>query len=462
MRIAQTKTSTEDGMSLTWSQPLSAQPDASSHEFLAFKYFQYSCGAIVQNEFKYRPLFEYILQAAQVEPSVWHATVALGCLQRPDNAPNASDGPAFGFRQYGKAVKILNHSLTIPTNMKSEVVLATSLLFATFEVLHKDFMKGSQHINASLNYMCHLVQAGAAHDDNVFAALVDVFARLAISASIFRGQRSKLSTDPFIWLTTHLNGTDEFSMAVAGYGVLFCLSAMRFLEQAENQETSNEHIQGVGPNHLLILRNELLDSIQFWQVSMKQLEASQINISIRHRALLLKIYMAYCKISVSALRMGSTEPSELRYDRHILDFRQLLASCRDFMERGDLEFYEQGGLRYPSFTIHIGIIHILWYISIKCRDPHIRRGAVKLLNHCHHGEGDTFDGVMISGYADMVIKLEEGPESTTTAQDVPVERRISKPYFNVVRDDHVLHCEKGDFRLGDEWTKQQPICVFSV
>ena len=413
----------------------------------------------MQNEFKYRPLFEYILQAAQAEPSVWHATVALGSLQRPENAPNACDSPAFGFIQYGKAVKILNRSLTTPASVRSEVVLATSLLFATFEVLHKDFMKGSQHINASLNYMCHLVQAGGAHDGVVFAALVDVFARLTISASIFRGQRSDLSTDPFTWLTTHLTRSKGFSMAVAGYGVLFCLSAMRFLEQMESQERPNDRIQ---PNPLLELRNELLDSIEFWQYSMKRLEVSLMDESTRHRALLLKIYMEYCKISVSSSRIGSTETSELRYDTHILHFGRLLASCREFMERGDLEAYEQGGLRYPSFTIHIGIIHILWYISIKCRDPHIRRDAVRLLNHCHHGEGDTFDGVMISGYADMVIKLEEGSESAASAEDVSVERRLSRPYFNVVRDDHVLHCEKGDFRLGDEWTKRQPICVFSV
>ena len=62
----------------------------------------------------------------------------------------------------------------------------------------------------------------------------------------------------------------------------------------------------------------------------------------------------------------------------------------------------------------------------------------------------------------VVIRLEEGPHGAKCAKDVPVERRIAKPRFNVIRDDHILHCEKGDFRLGEEWTKWQPICVFST
>lgn len=456
LRIAQTSTRTTGGLSLTWSRPLSAQPDAAGFEKLAFKYFQYSCGAIVQNEFRYRPLFEYILQAAQVEPSIWHATVALGSLQKPENAPIAGNGTAFGFSQYGRAIQILNGNVATSTRMNSEIVLATSLLFATFEVLHKEFSKGSQHINGSLNYLCDLVQTGRLQGGIVFSAFVDVFARLAISASIFGGQQTRLIMDPFAWLSAHTLDEKQFSMDLAGHVVLFCLAAMRFLEDSLRPASD------VKRTHLLGLRSELLDSIGLWEFSMKQLEGGNLNVSLRHRALLLKIYMTYCKISVSAMLIGTVDPSELRYDEHILKFRKLLDSCKNFMEWDDLEAQEQGGLRYPSFTIHIGIIHILWYVSIKCRDPQIRRQAVKLLNHCHHGEGDTFDGVMIAGYAEMVIRLEEGPEMAATAQDVPAERRISTPYFNVARDDHVLHCEKGDFRLSEEWSKWQPICVFSV
>ena len=188
---------------------------------------------------------------------------------------------------------------------------------------------------------------------------------------------------------------------------------------------------------------------------MQRLESSLSHQILRQRAMLLKIYLSYCQISVSALSFRDDEITELRYDSYFLEFKELLALCKTFMDCGDLETHEEGGLRYPSFTIHIGIIHILWYVCIKCRDPKTRREAVQLLNHCHHGEGDTFDGVMIAGYADIVIKLEEGVEMPSAAEDVPEERRISRPYFNIMRDDHVLHCEKGDFRLGEKWNRWQ-------
>lgn len=449
-------------MSLTWSQPLAAVPDASINESLAFKYFEYSCASMEQNEFKYRPLFQYILQVAHAEPAVWHATVALGSLQKPANAPGLNTGPTFSFHQYGKAVKKLNQKLGSPSDVDSETILASSLLLATFEILQKEFSKGSQHVNGSLNYLCDLVQSGGKDDSTVFSSFVDVFARLTISTSIFGGKETKVLMDPFEWLSMNLGYDYEFSMEIAGYGVLFCLSAMRFLEdpwQINPQWSPNDKYYY---EQFQVFRGLLLSSIKFWEYAMQRLEANIQGAAIKHRAVLLKIYIHYCKLAVSTLAIHEANPTEMRYDYFIPEFYSLLVLCKRFMNYGDLETHEGNGLRYPSFTIHIGVIHILWYIIIKCRDPYIRREALQLLNHCHHCEGDTFDGVMIAGYADMVIRLEEGSGGAGCAMDVPVERRIAKPHFNIIRDDHVLHSERGDFRLGEEWSKWQPICVFSV
>ena len=404
IRIAQTSTNTDGGLLLTWSQPLAAVPGASADESLAFKYFEYSCASIVHNEFKYRPLFQYILQVAHAERSVWHATVALGSLQKPVNAPQVGNGRTFSFDQYGKAVKILNRSLGSRGNVDSETILASSLLLATFEILQKEFMKGSQHVNGSLNYLCDLVQSRK--DDNVvFSSFVDVFARLTISTSIFGGKQTKVFLDPFEWLSTNLGYEREFSMETAGYGVLFCLSAMRFLEDPWQINSPPRMIDENDDEHYQAYRELLLNSIKFWEDAMHRLEASIQDAAVEHRATLLKIYIKYCKLAVSTLAIHEAESTEMRYDCFHPKFHSLLDLCTRFMSCGDPETHERGGLRYPSFTIHIGVIHILWYVVIKCRDPGTRREALRLLKHCHHDEGDTFDGLMIAGYADSKYTL---------------------------------------------------------
>jgi hypothetical protein len=316
------------------------------------------------------------------------------------NAPQVGNGPTFSFHQYGKAVKMLNRSLGPRGDVDSETILASSLLLATFEILQKEFMKGSQHVNGSLNYLCDLVQSGGKDDSVVFSSFVDVFARLTISTSIFGGKQTKVFLDPFEWLLTNLGHEREFSMEIAGYGVLFCLSAMRFLEDPWQIDPPPRTIDENYDEHCQARRELLLNSIKFWEDAMQSLEARIQDAAVEHRATLLKIYIRYCKLAVSTLAIREAESTEMRYDCFIPDFHELLGLCEVFMSCGDPETHEGNGLRYPSFTIHIGVIHILWYIGIKCRDPFMRREAVKLLNHCHHGEGDTFDGVMIAGYAD--------------------------------------------------------------
>ena len=388
--------------------------------------------------------------------------MALGSLQKPNNAPLVGNRSIFGYGHYGKAVKILNESLASQNGMNAGLLLAGSLLFATFEVLLKEFSNGYSHINGSLNYLCDLISRSSGEQGPIFSSFVDVFARLAISASIFGDEPASLSLDPFAWLASNIHKPCESSLESAGHFVLFSLAAMRFLQHSSQSTILAKTTSVLGGHTILDLQEQLLNAIRTWQISMQQAKSRSQNMLSYDRVTLLKIYMKYCEIVVSAFTLNGSHSSEVRYDKYISEFSELLHLCKGFIKHNDPESIEQDGMRYPSFTIHIGIIHILWYICIKCRDPSLRREALCMLASCHHAEGDTFDGIMIAGYAEMVIRLEEGPEGVECAEDLPYERRIRKPHFNIVHDDHILHCEKGDFKLGPEWTTWQPVCAFSV
>ena len=456
MRFARKTLASDGGVSFKWVQPNPCRPEASCQDTLAFKYFQFGCGDMVDNSTQYQPLIQYILQVAHTEPAIWHATVALRSLQQPVDAPQAGDGPAFGLQHYGKAVRILNEQLTSGNDVASSIVLASSMLFATFEIVQKDFAKGSRHVNGSLNYLCSILESGRADTSTlsasgVFSSIVDSFARLEISTSIFGGCRTNLCSNPFDWVSTNITLNMEFkTLDEAGNAMLLCLAAMRQLQyacQTQSLETNPESPSLNG--ELELSRQKLLCSIAHWQAAVQQLEQRLIRSGKQRRPILLKIYIKYCEILVSTLQFGHVDENEMRYDNFITEFAELLVLSREFLDLGDIRSHEQGGLRYPSFTIHVGIIHIAWFIAIKCRDPMIRRGALKVLKGCDHQAESTFDGVKIAKYAEMVIKLEEDYD-IRCAVDVGVDRRLRQPSFNTSTDDGILHTEKGSYELIEE------------
>jgi hypothetical protein len=59
-----------------------------------------------------------------------------------------------------------------------------------------------------------------------------------------------------------------------------------------------------------------------------------------------------------------------------------------------------------SFTVDMGYFPPLYYTALKCRIPHLRRRAVKLLQHSRHTEG-FWRGPLLARIATHIIDMEE-------------------------------------------------------
>jgi hypothetical protein len=61
----------------------------------------------------------------------------------------------------------------------------------------------------------------------------------------------------------------------------------------------------------------------------------------------------------------------------------------------------------PTFSMSTGIIPSLWMCGARCRDPQVRRKALRLLQTCNRREG-LWDSNVAAGIIDVLIRLEEG------------------------------------------------------
>ncbi|PNP51271.1 hypothetical protein FNYG_15908 [Fusarium nygamai] len=108
------------------------------------------------------------------------------------------------------------------------------------------------------------------------------------------------------------------------------------------------------------------------------------------------------KIMVATCLRGK---DEMIYDRYMPDFKSLLQQVWELWTEATVEF---GQIHHKnSFTADMGYIPPLYYTSLRCRDPNLRRIAIDLLAKAPHVEG-AWDGQLASAIVRRVMELEEG------------------------------------------------------
>lgn len=457
MRIARTALDSKGALSLSWIQPAFHPPEAANHELSAFRSFQFDCGVVIHGTVQYRPQFVHILQVAHTEPVIWHAAVALGSLHQNDFASCEISDQQLALVHYGKALKLLKSKLLDDQTMPPSIILSSSLLLATFETLHKEFDRVAQHVNGGYDYLCNITERQrdlsiSLRSDEILLTFLDTFERLEISSSIFGVKRNRFNHDAFTALSKHLPPAAVFQdTTAAGQAALFCLSAMRHLQYLHDMDSD-----GYNESELVDLQTRLLLAVERWETAMDHFDLSKASFEDQQRARMLKMYISHTKIYVSVV-LDINKQHEMQYDAFIPEFRKILNLAITFFDNGETESCKESSLRYPTFATHIGVLHILWFVTLKCRDPRVRHSALALLKTCDHPERGSWDGRKISVYAERVVEIEEGGGGVTCASDVLDESRLYRAYFEPKRDDGILRCVRRNTDADEAWTKWHEI-----
>lgn len=96
--------------------------------------------------------------------------------------------------------------------------------------------------------------------------------------------------------------------------------------------------------------------------------------------------------------------SRALHDTYLDKYEEVTRLCMELLLDGKGSVSGSSSNRFFCFDIRV--IFPLFWVAIKCREPHARRRAVKLLGSLHHQEG-SWESTTAAKVAEFVISIEE-------------------------------------------------------
>lgn len=347
-----------------------------------------------------------ILQAGHTDSIIKHMIIATASLQEAlICTPSQYNANRWYFGQhYSKAIALL----TGPgTNPSVETVLMSCLLFLTCESFQGSTMAGLLHIYSGLKILREwraskrqkTIAAGSA-DDLIEHQIDPIFARLEAQTSVYRstGQShySLYSENP-ARLQTIPSVPKSFKDLFLARDSLDEVMQWMFHVLDMNRRSKPE------ASAIFQLRT-LLDS---WHLVLNAYVASLADHDHLERRTASALEIHYRILSIM-LDVTSFDTESI-YDKYLTDFRALLNQCEDIIkhrESAPANNWAEYGDRMSLFEFDFGMIAPLFVIACHCRDPALRRKAIRLMRYLHRTEG-AWDTCSAAKIVEGVMEIEE-------------------------------------------------------
>lgn len=358
----------------------------------------------------------YILQIGHAEPAVHHAVVALASLHEAfsGNTGYKPGGDQYGLKQYNKSLAGLNTYMSTAKDKSVDIVLICCILFTSFESLRGDYHTAAQHLHSGLKILSHSRQD--LHSSKiVHADIMPVFIRLRIQV------RSIIDHDLTLGdATTEAICVPKRFLSLGEARNTFYSLMSLVIDFCWVREPNHEKCEVQSKNQAEFLQQAYhVSLLEEWQVAFDGF-LSQSSTSIDSKdlcgAILLKIHHATLAIVLD----GNLAVLQCSYDRCLPQFRKIVSLASSLIEATEEIDVTPGRNR---LWVDMGIIAPLFFVATKCRDPFLRREAVRLISSPRR-EG-TWDAQAAVAIAKRVIAIEEeGLSHVDVAQDVPESSRI--------------------------------------
>lgn len=390
-----------------------------------------------------------VLQISHSEPSIKHMVVATASLHEGVYLPLCESWRAKTLfsRHYSQAVALLTQANKPPS---LDTILTACLLFISCENFQGSTMAGLSHIKSGLNLLKDwkstrsLANVSIGSVDWLIRSRIEpILERLREQTSIYRpsrtGKHSASSNDPDIMSCSPVVRSSFHDLFVARDKLLEIIQWTLNCTKSPQKKSYKARIQ---------------EELENWENAVESYTQNLLEQdSIESRTVLaLRVHHRLVSILVET----SIAASPAVFDNFQKDFHRILEDCDHIIKHHDSglsgAYSEQAG-RMTLLEYDFGMIPPLFSTACRCRDPGLRRKAIRLLRYLHRSEGlwdscsaaQIAEGIVtgeaerlivVQGCQDVTEQSRIQPISVQPASNQPssVELRLSRPPHESVDD----------------------------
>jgi hypothetical protein len=413
-----------------------------------------------------------VLSGCYSEPALLHAGLALAYAMdtpgRPREEHERDEKKIRAITEYNKSIQHLNRSLIDHNEASSRTVLVACVLFITLELFLGRIETAIAHLDQGRKLLLQSSVVGNAKGDgeneiptillkakpqSMDDHLISVFVHLDNQSTYFGSDRPQFKLGAV---------SNEVSSRIRPRDVLNIPEAFDSIHEASQYFViiTNECMSYTGQTlapappslefpYSSFQRQYICLLLQRWVEAFQRLEdrtelTTKSEVAWRRESASMLIQHACLFTLVSTFYI---EVVETEFDYYLEHFKTIVELASSLPSPG-----QENGL--DRFSLESGPIAPLWFTTMKCRDPYVRRRALALLRHA--GRDGYWDATMLYQISRELIVYEEGtsqpkgvdyssledmevPHAEYTPEDlceiIPLHRRIREVKLKLLDED---------------------------
>jgi hypothetical protein len=390
--------------------PLIALPlelAGSLEERRTFDYFRHQVVYDISGYFELAFWNHFVLQASRSEPCVRHALLALSALHESYEVASSSVTRIKGnplktlaLKEYTKAVGLLANNIS-SQQPPLQIILILCIVFIWIEFIQDSLEIALNHLRSGLKLLSE--PRTSTLSCRVDRSITQLLARLHTQVTVHGHSTFDHNSNSVLTSLTLQNvypAAFRDLLEARDHLDNELTNIFRFHRQIEDHEFVQARIHHhpyPSPLSLEKTRESLLRSLQHWQAVFQRTFNGPCEGGDKRQKIAMAQLEAQSLLAANSLQTLFTT-SQMIYDKFWPDFQRMLSLAESLVQSTKKKHF--------IYSFDTGVIVVLLYLVLKCRDIEIRRKAIYLLKQAPVREG-MWERESVLEFAKWKVQKEE-------------------------------------------------------